>query len=162
MTRGLGRKKITFDQKTRMKISSPIGIAASKRSPIYFRSTLLRVTFPFLSTFSKPKLTTIHTHSFRTFNHKMPSIEHPTIKGKTPNNWHSQVYHDRLRIYIDHLLSRWLVPRDLRHVAWPGYDPPCQGGSSPREEQIPGCPHLRVHRLRHRPRPRQRYPVHRA
>ncbi|KAJ4143941.1 putrescine aminopropyltransferase [Fusarium oxysporum] len=47
---------------------------------------------------------------------------------------------------------------------WPGHAMtlPRREGPRPREEQVPGCPHLQVHRLRQRSGPRQRYPVHRA
>ena len=86
------------------------------------------------------------------YKQKMGDITHPTIKGLS-------VFHSSpVRLKLTNL--RWLVPRNLQHVARPSYDAQSKPDPTSRKVQVPRRFNLRIVRSRYRSRSRQRYPMH--
>ena len=82
-----------------------------------------------------------HGLSAKASSPTMSGVVHPTIRGlpailPTQLSFarHKYLSHDSIDL-CEHWLtwapSRWLVPRDLQHVARPGHDAESQGGSTP-------------------------------
>lgn len=76
----------------------------------------------------------------------MSEITHPTIKGSLSCGTVGS------SLDLADTIDRWLVPRNIPHVARSSYDPQSQPGPPPREIEVPGRPHLRIQRPRRCPR----------
>ena len=83
----------------------------------------------------------------------MSEITHPTIKGPLGCGTVGSP------VDLADTIDRWLVPRNIPHVARSSYDPQSQPGPPPREIEVPRRPHLRIQRPWRSPRAGQRHPM---
>lgn len=83
----------------------------------------------------------------------MSEITHPTIKGPLSCGTVGSP------LDLANTIDRWLVPRNIPHVARSSYDPQSQPGPPPREIEVPGRPYLRIQRPWRCPRAGQRHPM---